>query len=121
MCSRSSAARRMVPGRPCLLLGALGGGEELAQLLQVVLSETCERRDDLVSVLRGVRDVVGEVLRAAVAGTDRGQVRCAQVRRAGAEIRVALAAADLREDLRARDRRLVVLEALALRPDRHGL
>src|SRR6266545_5260484 len=126
--SASARSRRAAYGAPdapvmprkmriASLAAVLRFREELPQLVEIVLAEVLELRHHVVPELRGIRDIALEevlVLRLP----DRGEIRCADVRGARAEVRVALQAADLGEDLRAllgfgRE------PALLLRPDRH--
>ena len=69
--------------------------------VEVLLPERLVRRHHGVAELARVRDVAHEVVDAAVLGPDLGQVGRAEVRRAGAAIRVAVEAAGLRHELAA--------------------
>src|SRR3954447_23971551 len=107
--------------RTARLFRAFGRVQERAELVELLVAERSELRHHVVAELRRVLDVRGEALDAAPALADRGQVRRAEVGAARAEVRVARSAPRAGEDGCARDRVLVVLEALPLRPGRNGL
>src|SRR5215210_8869115 len=72
---------------------ALGGLEEVGQLLEILVAEAREHRHHVVAELARVRDValqVGGVL--ALLRADVGQVRSARIRRPLARVRVAAGA-----------------------------
>src|SRR5262249_54616478 len=115
------------------LLWTLGGVEEGrdcrqlrdAEILAVrVLGrdarEGSELRHDVVPELRRIRDVRLEPLHALPLRPLRAQVRRAEERPTGAEVRVARRTAGLREHRRPRNGLRVVRKALALRPARNG-
>src|SRR5918912_1469929 len=107
-CARTSTRRAVygAPDAPVMprktrmrrLSRALGGAQELAELLQLLVAERREPRHHVVAELRRIRDVVREERRALAALSDRGEVGRPEVRAAGAEIRVAGGAAGARED-----------------------
>src|SRR4051812_24575993 len=107
--------------RTARLFRALGGGQELAELAQLLIAQRTELRHHVVAELRGVLDVVRETLGAAAGRADGREVRRAEVRRAGAQVGVTRSAAGARERRRAGNGCVVVLEPLALRPGRHRL
>src|SRR5262249_21179982 len=115
------------------LLRALGGVEEGrdrrqlrdAEILALrVLGrdarEGTELRHDVVAELRRVRDVRLETLDALPFRPLGAEVRGAEERTAGAEIRVARRTAGLREHRRTGDGLRVVREPFPLRPRRYG-
>src|SRR6476620_5096581 len=97
------------------LFRALGSVEECRELRELLVVEA-ELRHHVVAVLGWVADVAHEeVLRAALRPLG-AEVWRALVRAAGAQVRMTGRAAGAREDLRTRDRLLVVRESLPLRP-----
>src|SRR5213075_2402844 len=94
--------------RMARLLRAFGFAQEDAELMQLRLSERGELRHHVVAGLGRVGDVGREEVGPLPALADRRQVRRAEVRAAGAEIRVARGATRAREHGRAGDRLLVV-------------
>src|SRR3954452_21532094 len=107
--------------RKAPLLRALRRIQKLPELVELLIAESRELRHHVVAGLGRVRDVVGESLHAEAALADGREVRRAEVRAAGPEIRVTCGAAGAGEDDRAGDSVLVVLEGLALRPRGHCL
>src|SRR6478672_5535192 len=106
---------RMAP----TLLGTLGGLEEDGELVQVVVAEIGERRHRRARVdATRALEVVDLELDALVLRALGGEIGRAEVRAARAEIGVAVRAARHREEVRARECLLVVLEALLLGPAR---
>src|SRR5688572_9060502 len=95
------------------LSGALGGEQELRQLVELLVGEA-ELRHHGVAELRRIPDVVREVLPRAALRAGVTEVGRAEIRAAGAEVGVAGRAARLRKDERARHRLLVVGETLPL-------
>src|SRR6266542_1600233 len=88
------------PKPGALLLAALGGLEEDGELLEVVLAEVCERRHGRARICRArVLEVLDLEVDALPLGAFRRQVGGAEVRRAGAEVRVARETGQLREGL----------------------
>src|SRR5215208_250120 len=86
---------------------ALGGLEEVGQLLQVLFAEPREHRHHVVAELARVRDVALEVRRVLpLLGADVRQVWCARVGGSLAGIRVAAGASGLEEERQALLRRL---------------
>src|SRR4029077_6304393 len=101
------------------LLPAARGVQERGDRLDLRRGELiAESRHHGVAELARVGDVIGEPLNAAAARALVTEIGRAEVRRAGAQVRVTLLAACLGEQLCARQRPRVVLEALFLRP--HG-
>src|SRR5438876_8467197 len=104
------------------LLGALRHGQEDADVVDVLrATEVPELRHDVVAELARVGDVARKELRPLADLANRGQVGGAEVRGAGAEVRVAGGAVGPREELGSGDGLWVVGEALPLRPGRHRL
>src|SRR3954471_5620828 len=93
--------------RTARLFRALGRVQERAELVELLVAERSELRHHVVAELRRVLDVGGESVDAAPTLADRGQVRCAEIRAARAEIRMAGSAARAGEDGCTRDRLLV--------------
>ena len=109
---------------PASLLLALRRGEERPDLPRALVGEAAARveavdRHHVVAELARVADVARELVRVAPGRADLGQLGRTEVRSAGAEVRVAVEAAGLGEELGARDRLLVVREALLLGPLLH--
>src|SRR5437762_14101423 len=102
------------------LLRALGTLEERGELLETRGTKSPERRHRRARVdarrALQVRDLEREALVLRTLGR---QVRRAREPTARAEVRVAVEAARDGEEVRARDRRRVVREALLLRPRRN--
>src|SRR5436190_2569750 len=100
------------------LLRALRGLEERRHLAQVRLPEVLEARHRRAGVdARRARQVVDLELDPLVLRPLGAQVRRPREAAAGAEVAVTVQAADLREDLRARDR--ARRQVLLLLPARH--
>src|SRR5687768_7074254 len=109
-----------VTGATCMggSIATLGLDEELRDRREVLVAEVLERGHHVVPERRRVRDVALEVVDALPGRADVRELRRTDVGRPGAEVDVALQAADLREDLRAASR-LRREAALLLRPAVH--
>src|SRR3954451_8356312 len=126
-CSRERRACRRslrAAARALRLPAALGGVQERAELQQLRGRERTAGllavlRHHVVAELRRIGDVFREERDALAARTDRGEVGCAEVAVAVAEVGVAVRAGALGEEPCSGERGLVVGEALLLGPNRH--
>src|SRR6266511_2399966 len=103
-----------------LLLRSLGCFEERRERTQVLVAERVELRHRRARAhARGILEMPDLEVDPLVLRAFARQVRRAEVRRAGAQVRMAVRAARLREKVGAGDRRRVAGESLLLRPGRN--